>query len=178
MKQFQGKTHVFLTGERGAGKSRTALRAAEMSGRPCYGFLTRFGGENRQRSALYMVPPYAPEQMDEAHLAAVRKDGRMRALPGRFDLLGTALLREAEAHPEGLILMDELGHLEKDAKDFQAEIQRCLDGEIPVIGVLRRDQAWHRFILEHPRVLVLTVNEEDRKAQAEKIAAWLKERNR
>ena len=49
--QLQGKTHVFLTGDRGAGKSWIARRAAEKTGRPCYGFVTRFSAGARQAAA-------------------------------------------------------------------------------------------------------------------------------
>ena len=93
MKQTQGKTHVFLTGDRGTGKSWTVRRAAEITGRPCYGFVTHFAGSDRQ--ALYMAPPAEVNTDDEAHKVAERRDGRMRPLPGKFDEVGTALLSQA-----------------------------------------------------------------------------------
>ncbi len=175
MTQNRGKTHVFLTGDRGSGKSWIVRQAAERTGRPCYGFLTRFAGRDRLASALYMVPPAEPGMTDEAHKVAERADGRIRPLPGRFDALGTALLAEARRHPEGLILMDECGHLEKDAAAFRQEILRCLDGGIPVLGVLRKGQDWHAEIRNHPRVTVLDVEGEEPETLARRIARMLEE---
>lgn len=173
MKQTQGKTHVFLTGERGAGKSWTVRRAAEITGRPCYGFVTRFEDGARQGAALYMAPPAEAEETDEAYKVAERRDGRLCPIPGRFDEVGTALLSEARKHPEGLILMDECGYLEEDATRFRQEIRRCLDGGIPVLGVLRKGREWHAEIRNHPRVAVLEIEPGDHEALAEKIAGML-----
>lgn len=173
MNQLQGKTHIFLTGERGVGKSWTVRRAAEITGRMCYGFVTRFPGGERQGAILYMVPPMEAETADESHKVAERRNGRMQPLPGRFDEVGSALLAEARKHPEGLIMMDECGHLEKDALRFRQEILRCLDGDIPVLGVLRRGQEWHREILNHPRVAVLNADGQDHEALAARIAEAL-----
>ena len=156
--------HVFLTGERGIGKTRVVRQAAELLGRPCHGFVTRFSSENRSESPLYMLPTDRSASPDGAHIIAARRDGKLAALTERFDTLGVSLLREAESHPEGLILMDECGHLEKDALLFRQEILRCLDGPIPVLGVLRKDQPWHSFIIGHPHVRVIEVTAETRDA--------------
>ena len=166
--------HVFVTGERQTGKSRAVRRAAEMLGRPCKGFLTCFLTRERGTSSLYMVPPEERDLRDEEHMVAVLEDGRMRPLTERFDTLGARLLREARSHPEALILMDECGHLEKNAMVFRKEILTCLDGDIPVLGVLRRDQPWHDFIKRHPKVRVLTLTEENRAGIAEEITALLR----
>ena len=156
--------HIFLTGERGAGKSLAVRRAAVLLHRPCFGFVTCFREENHRASGLYLLPAAEPDLTDEAHLAAEWRDGRLTPLPGRFDTLGAALLREARMHPDGLILMDECGHLEKNAAVFQREILRCLDGDIPVLGALRKGQNWHGFIRKHPKVKIITVTPENRDA--------------
>ena len=113
--------------------------------------------------------------MDKAHLAASWQDGKLQAVPGIFDTLGSALLAEARMHPEGLILMDECGRIEKDAMLFQQEILRCLDGNIPVLGVLRRDQPWHDFIKSHPRVRVLAITGKAPESLPEQIVKELRE---
>ena len=102
------------------------------------------------------------EFLDEDHIVAVWQDGRLKALPERFDALGAAFLQEARKHPEGLILMDECGHLEKNSTGFRKEILDCMNGPVPVLGVLRKDQPWHSFIKEHPRVQIVEVTEENR----------------
>ncbi len=165
--------HVFLTGERQIGKSRAVRAAAEMLGRPCAGFRTRFLTRERGSSSLYMVPAAGPEELDEAHTVACLRDGRMCPLTERFDTLGAELLRDARRRRGSLILMDECGHLEKNAFVFQREILACLDGPDPVLGVLRLGQPWHDFIKGHPRVRLITVTEDNRAGLAGEIAALL-----
>jgi len=166
--------HVFLTGEKQIGKTRALNRAVELINLPCYGFRTRFLTRERGSSSLYMLPAEDLTLTDEAHMVGLLSEGRMHPLRERFDTLGVDLLREARRHPEGLILMDECGHLEKEALLFQREILACLDGDIPVLGVLRKGQAWHDFIRSHPRVCVLTVDEENRGGMAEQVVSLLR----
>ena len=154
--------HIFLTGEKAIGKSRMVRRISSALGLPVSGFLTRFPDGERGKSALYMVPADKPDLTDEAHRVAEPLNGRIVPIPGRFDLLGAELLREARKKPGHLILMDECGRMERDALLFQREILACLDGTDPVLGVLRKDQPWHDFIRNHPRVQVITVTEENR----------------
>ena len=169
--------HVFLTGDRQIGKSRAINGALAQLGRPVYGFRTRFLTRERGSSSLYMAPANNPEGISEDSMVALLQEGKMRPLTERFDTLGVRLLQEARQHPEGIILMDECGHLEKNALVFQAEIKACLDGDIPVLGVLRRDQAWHDFIKQHPKVTVLTVNEQNRVDMAGRVAELIQQNN-
>ena len=162
--------HVFLTGDRGIGKSRAAAAAAALLRRTCLGFRTAFMTEDHRASALYLFPANTDSQSGEARVAAVWTDGRLTAAAGVFDGYGAALLREARRHPEALILMDECGHVERDALAFQREILACLDGETPVLGVLRRDQPWHAMIKEHPNVRVLEVTVQNRDLLPRQIA--------
>ncbi|MGN1370489.1 MAG: formate dehydrogenase accessory sulfurtransferase FdhD [Aristaeellaceae bacterium] len=153
--------HVFLTGDRQVGKS-TAVRAIVRAlGLPVKGFVSDFA-QGGHGGSLFLMPADQPPRMDECHLVARREQGRMTAHPGRFDQIGVPLLEEAMRCSGGLILMDEIGHLEQDAAGFRDAIRRCLDGRTPVLGVLRRDVPWHDAIKHHPHVRVLTVTQENR----------------
>ena len=165
--------HVFLTGDRRVGKSRAVKRVTEMTSRPIKGFLTRFLTSERGSSSLYMLPAERPESFDPEHMVACLTDGKMRPVPGMFDTLGVDLLKEAAGDPDALILMDECGHLEKNAPLFQKAILDCLDGPAPVLGVLRRDQPWHEMIKNHPRVRLITVTPYNREGLADRILRLL-----
>lgn len=165
--------HIFLIGERGIGKSLAIRNAVKLLRRTPYGFLTLFQDGDPDSSSLCMVPPSHPDWTDNAHRIALRKDGRMRLLPDRFESLATSLLQEARSHPEGIILMDECGHLEAGLDCFHREVLQCLDGNIPVLGALRMDQSWHAFIKNHPGVRVLPVTMDNRDSLPEKIAKAL-----
>ena len=167
--------HVFLTGDKGVGKSRAAREALRLTGRPAFGFRSRFETADYRASSLYLLPADGPLCPDEAHLAASWVNGKLTAVEGRFDTLGVSLLREARSHPEAVILMDECGHAEKNAMAFRCEILACLDGDTPVLGVLRKGQAWHEEIKNHPRVILLEVTPENRDSLPARIAALLTE---
>ena len=154
--------HVCLTGERQSGKSRAVNRIIEQLRLPLLGFRTRFLTSQRGSSELYMVPADEPDILTPDRIVARRIEGKMTGLTDRFDTWGVELLRRRKQTFPGLILMDECGHLEKNAFAFQAEIMACLDEDRPVLGVLRKDQAWHECIRSHPSVRVLTVTEENR----------------
>lgn len=164
--------HVFVTGERQIGKSVVIQRAVSLLGLPAYGFLTRFHGGD----SLYMAAPSRAGRPDSADRIAFRNQGRIELMGDSFDRIAVGLLREARAHPEGIILMDECGHLESGRIRFLQEVLHCLDGEIPVLGALRLGQLWHEPIKTHSRVRVFTVTLENRDSLPAQIAQVLTEK--
>ncbi len=157
-------THLFLTGQKGAGKS-TLIRGllAEETGR-LGGFFTV-----RHEGGVYLLPAakertFTPESL----LFRCGHGGD----PARFDDLGCAAL--ADTAGCRLLVMDELGPHEEAALRFQAAVFRTLDGSTPILGVLQ--QAQSQFldrIARHPRVTVLTVTEENRNTLAAELRRWL-----
>lgn len=157
-------THLFLTGQKGAGKS-TLIRGllAEETGR-LGGFFTV-----RHEGGVYLLPAakertFTPESL----LFRCGHGGD----PARFDDLGCAAL--ADSAGCRLLVMDELGPHEEAALRFQAAVFRTLDGSTPILGVLQ--QAQSQFldrIARHPRVTVLTVTEENRNTLAAELRRWL-----
>lgn len=155
--------HLFLTGPKGVGKS-TLIRGllAEESG-PLGGFFTV-----KHEGGVYLLlaareRAFTPENF----LFRCGHGGD----PARFDDLGCAAL--ADTAGCRLLVMDELGPHEAEAKQFQAAVFRTLDGDIPIIGVLQ--QAESEFldrIACHPQVMVLTVSEENRNTLGEALRRW------
>ena len=131
---------IFLTGERGVGKS-TALRRALMgSGLHVGGFMTDFG-ETRyaDNKTLWLLPWSETPDFSAGEVCARMGPGGRRACPEVFDGLGAALLRAAAHDPAcGLILMDELGFLEAEAAGFREAVLSLLKGPKPVLGVVRQ----------------------------------------
>ena len=156
-------THLFLTGQKGAGKS-SLIRGllAEETGR-LGGFFTV-----RHEGGVYLLPAakertFTPESL----LFRCGHGGD----PARFDDLGCAAL--ADTAGCRLLVMDELGPHEEAALRFQAAVFRTLDGSTPILGVLQ--QAQSQFldrIARHPRVTVLTVTEENRNTLAAELRRW------
>ena len=166
--------HIFLTGDVQCGKSTVIRRALEMIDRPVYGFRTLFTNRKDDHKALYMLPASYQGEPQQMHIVTQFDCGRPHVLTERFDALGSSLLKEAQTHPEGLILMDECSRFERDALLFQQEILRCLDGDIPVLGVVRLTaEGWVDQIRNHPKVRLITVTLENRDTLPQQVANLL-----
>ena len=150
--------HHMLTGPLHCGKSSVIQKTIALTGLRIGGFITSFDPDRR---VLYMSRADLPFEPAE-HLAVAELQGeKMRAIPGRFDELGPGFLAESREFAE-LIIMDELGFLEKDAEGFKQAVLETLD-HIPVLGVLRQGfPAWLREIAARVDVSVITLTDENR----------------
>ncbi len=167
--------HIFLTGDVQSGKSTVLDKvASQLTGR-IGGFRSGSGSQRHEADRqLYLWDVMDEPVCDAAHqVARIAPDGRT-AFPERFDALGCDALRRAKEAGVDWILMDECGFLERDATEFQAEVLRTLDGDIPVLGVVRlRSSGWTDAIRTHPKVTLITVTEENRDALPGQILALL-----
>ena len=125
------KQNVFLTGPRQIGKS-TALRCF-LAGYPgrIGGFLTRW---NPDGQTLHMMSAAAPEGFTEENIIARRVNSGLQPDPAAFDRIGCQLLNV----PADLLVMDELGFMEREAEAFCTRVWQCLSADIPVVGVVRQ----------------------------------------
>jgi nucleoside-triphosphatase THEP1 len=68
---------------------------------------------------------------------------KVRAHTETFDTEGTTILRSSlskEPRPK-LIVMDELGFLEKNAREFYGAVATCLDSDIDILGVIKSEKS-------------------------------------
>ena len=145
--------NVFLTGARGVGKSFALRAAVELLGLRAKGFATVFYRTETER-ALYIRP------WDEEPLAAVMREDGPVGNTDVFDGFGSLCLRNALRDGE-LIIMDELGFLEKDAAEFRKAVTEALLSDIPVLAVIRQGfPSWTREAAKTGTVI--TVDERNR----------------
>ena len=156
--------HIFLTGEVRSGKSTVMQKVLNSLDVTVGGFCSGSGNaRNEQERWLYLWDAAGEPVCEENHRVAYITQEERRAFPERFDALGCEALHRARESKVDLILMDECGFLERDAKEFQTEVLRTLDGDIPVFGVVRlRSSGWTDAIRNHPNVTLITVTEENR----------------
>jgi nucleoside-triphosphatase len=168
-------THIFLTGERGVGKS-TAIR--KLTDRlvslrvDVGGFKTLPGPEDELgRDAVYIMPYGENAELasafsrDRAVAVRDRRAFRYESYADVFDGIGAELLRGAARCD--LIIMDELGFMEADALVFQKTVLSILDGVTPVLGVVKPPSASKRVpfldvVRSHEKARVFTVTSENR----------------
>ena len=156
-----GKTHIFLTGRKGVGKSTLLGKVLRGLDVPVSGFLTKkVWLPGAERASVHLLHPGTAEIPGEENFLFYCGD-KGKETAERFDRMAVRALREREG--KRLIVMDEIGPHETRALRFQQEVLRVLDGDIPVLGVLQEAESpFLKKIAAHPRVQVIRVTEENR----------------
>lgn len=165
---FALTAHIFLTGEIQVGKSTLIRRLLAALGPLRLGGFRTVSAPDAETGELgvFLLPAAEP---DAPRTAENRVGLRIRGRGGVgeaavFDRAGCAALAGAE--DAQLILMDEIGRMEREAAAFTARIGALLDCEKPILGVLRG--AAHTPLAErvraHPATQLVTVAPENREA--------------
>ena len=77
----------------------------------------------------------------------------------------------APARP--LIVLDECGRLEQKLPRFRARVLELLDGDTPILGVIRQDASgWLEDIRRHPGVRLVTVTLQNRDTLPQQLAEY------
>lgn len=167
--------HLFLTGEKGVGKSTLVASLCDAWGRPAGGFRTvRARNVLPERTSVHLLNVRSGEKPGRENLLFLPHRSTPEGTAAGFDRLGTAAL---EPDPDvRLILMDELGPNEGAAERFQRAVFRTLDGSVPVLGVLQQaDSGFLGAIAARPDVRVVTVTAENRNRLARELPGLGKE---
>ena len=154
--------HILICGKRNAGKTELLDRLLAACRMPLYGFrscitATREDGFHE----IHMFPICDAERRptDENRIGICNRSEREINLRV-FETLGVRLL---EAKPDGILVMDELGFMEAEAKAFCEAVLRCLDGDIPVLATVRAGDLGSSFldrVRTHPKAELYTVSPE------------------
>jgi len=166
-------THVFLTGPVQTGKStriRAALRVLKIA-QPG-GFLTVSSEPLADGSrTVHLIPAARPDTpLTDENRVGIRCTGRgIVSFPAVFESAGVAALQGAEA--SRLIVMDEIGRMEREAAGFSARIPALLDGGTPILGVVQQkaDTPLANAVRSHPNVRLIAVTEQTRAGVLDEI---------
>jgi len=168
--------HVFLTGEIGCGKSTALHRTIELLPGICVQGLQTYYDEPRGSEVKRLHLRAFGDGAKGTHLVDLPGGDLSRIVPV-FNDRGSLLLERAQQSAQ-LIVIDEIGRLEREAFSYHEALRRCIEGDVPMLCAIRKLKApWADWIRNHPRVELIEVTECNRddipKAAAVRIAAQL-----
>ena len=158
--------HLFLTGSVQIGKTTALNKTLKLLDVTPGGFRTYFGADRKSpHRYLYMSSAAEPRAFTPEHaiveLSQDENGAPVRSILPRFEELGLQYLAEAPSYP--LIVLDECGRLEQKLPRFRARVLELLEGDTPILGVVRQDaMGWLEEIRNHPKVQLITVTEQNR----------------
>lgn len=158
--------NIFLTGEVGIGKSTVIQKVLSLLPyADCGGFRTVSSSPLTKGALLdvFIEKACGETSHDSEHLVGSRlRDGHFSSYPLAFDEIGTLILTSCPINAK-LIIMDELGLMESEAKKFQKAVIGTLDGSLPVLGVIKpKHSDFLDAIRSHEKSLVYEVTKDNR----------------
>ena len=141
--------NIFVTGGLKTGKSTVIQKVlTEMDYLKIGGFRTMPIMENNSRSG-FSLNSFDGQSFVFAHtnLTSKLKFDIYRYDASVFENNGVSILERALKDSE-LIVMDEIGVMEKETIRFRESVLHCLDAPIPVLGAFQKRAAWFYEILK------------------------------
>jgi len=155
--------NIFLCGIPGVGKSTIVRKILKDFNIIPSGFITLSGSAKEGGFPNVYIHPANKFVVLENNANMVGQrlgNGNYKAFPEVFEKIGMDILNNV--YPP-LIVMDELGFMEKDALNFQNKILEILDQDIPILGAIKyRDNPFLQSIKEHPKSFIINVDKTNR----------------
>ena len=156
---MEGKKHLFLTGRKQVGKSTVLRKLLENRQALPAGFRT-LRVPSQEGCSVHMFAPGESEYTEENRVFYKHK-GVLYLDIADFDRIGCDLLGKSKGR--ALILMDELGPTEVNARKFRQAVWETLNESDRVYGVLQvAESDFLDQVAARDDVLVVTVTEENR----------------
>jgi nucleoside-triphosphatase len=155
--------NIFLTGQKGVGKSTIVGRVLEdfisLSG----GFLTWYSGDRKAPDRCLYISDLNKKT---ARVAVRFQDNRPKPDASAFDEFGVELIRAGGR----FIIMDELGKFEAGCQRFREAVRGALDSQSPVLGVLQLNaQSWLQELSSRPDTEIIQVTKDNRDLLAREL---------
>ncbi len=130
-------TNIFFTGEKSIGKSYAIDKVIKRLGLSVSGFKTyKKQIIPGKLSKVFISDVNHKERCDMLNCVAIIYDEKIpNARTDTFNTIGAKLLQDSDSK---IVVMDELGFLEKDATEFEKAVRECLNSNRPVLGALRK----------------------------------------
>lgn len=167
--------HILIVGARGVGKSTLIRKLLEQNKKPLFGFLTKKEqgmADPLLGDPIYIYEPGKPREHKQENLIGWCKEQRPTVRKEVFDRYAQKL--KSPIDPEALILMDEIGFLEKVSPAFCEEILRLLDGDIPILAAVKdKNTDFLRTVRSHTKARCFYITEENRDTLLPEILQYM-----
>ena len=142
---------------------------------PIYGYMTKsLAPDENGFHPIYIHPAAAKERVytPENLIGTCDKKTHNVNLDA-FDKLGAPYITSAK--DGGVIIMDELGFMEADSKNFTGAVLSALEGDIPVIASIkaRYDVPFLDKVRNHPKLRIFEVTRETSDKVLEEMIEYL-----
>lgn len=156
--------NIFLTGPRDVGKSTIIEGVLDSFTGTVGGFNTRLQLLNDGSRAFIMDSfNLEPAPNCKPYICKLGPSGRLEPISKTFDGFGTRILDDCLQKKVEIIVMDELGIFESEARYFQDKVKLCLSSRIPVLGVIKaKENSFLNEISNRLDVQVVEVTLENR----------------
>ncbi|MBR5668942.1 MAG: hypothetical protein IKX15_04940 [Spirochaetales bacterium] len=171
-------THIFLTGEKQVGKSTLVSSVLSSLNLKYSGLRSISVFDEKGDRNVYLVPANEENKEAAALVGVCSKHHITEKYPEVFDEVGCRLL-DFDVDTE-LIVIDEIGKMERDAKKYSDRILALLDrNDVRILGVVQKkaDTDLAMAIRKHPNVRMIEVTEANRETLVQVILSLLKEKN-
>ncbi len=166
-------SHLFLTGEKQVGKSTLLQKWLKKTNARTAGFYTCKHASDDGHLYVHMLSASKKDTPGPDNILFDCKNRNASMAAERFNLLGCTILEECRL--SDLIIMDEIGMMEADARQFQSRVISILDQDTPVLGVLRKENniSFINNIAKRQDVRVIEVTLSNRDSLARQLPAEL-----
>lgn len=168
--------HALIVGDKGIGKSTLIDKVLMQLSCEVRGYLTvkETVQDDNGRYPVYIYE-YGKAGTRSAEKLVGFSDGKhSESYPKVFDR-NAVILQEARRNAD-IIVMDEIGIMERSADTFCAEVLKCLDGVKPVLAAVKsKPSSYLERIRKHPNCRVFYITEENREELVTEVFAYLKQ---
>ncbi len=165
--------HILIVGSNGVGKSTLIRRLLENVPLPVYGFRTekvapaRGGGPER----VYIHNISGKRAYTQYNLVGTCTNCHSTRYPAAFE---RAVPHFCGIPAGSIVLMDELGVMESDARAFCAAVLECLDGDNLVIAAVRdKKSPFLDAVRAHPKARSFIITPENSDALFLEVKAFM-----
>ena len=127
---------IFLTGDKGVGKSTCINEIIKECQLSTCGFQTLPFYEHGIRTGFYLHALLPIEENDQRF--SIQHDGWNETIPGVFDDFGVTVLKRSMQQKDHVLIMDEIGRLEKKETLFIDTLFQSLEECKNILGVLKK----------------------------------------